>query len=242
MSSKRYHKPPTPQGLTAASTEIVEVIKQGFHAFPEKSKFNGSGAPGMYLEHLLGLDANNKDQPDFHGWEVKYHGGTAPLTLFHKTPEPKAIMEHIVHAHGWRNKENQMAFRHTIWGKSDRGFYIANDGGRIIVRHESKDIVVPSWTHETLINAMISKLRRLILVEGETSRAPKRGVKYKSARAFWEISPNGFISAIERGIVAIDFDARTTKGARSALRDHGTKFRIRIEDLPVLYQNTLRLT
>ncbi|MDE0471851.1 MAG: MvaI/BcnI family restriction endonuclease [Ekhidna sp.] len=241
MVSKKYHKPPTPQGLTGAAKKIIKVIKKGFYEFPENSRFNGSGAPGMYLEHLLGLDANNKDQPDLDGWEVKYHSGTAPLTLFHKTPEPKAIMEYMVNKHGWKNNKDQTAFRHTIWGESERGFVVSNDGERIIVQHNSIDGPVPNWTHDTLINAMISKLRRLILVEGETSHTPKKGVKYKHARALWEISPSGFISAIERGTVAIDFDARTMQGAGTRLRDHGTKFRVRVEDLPVLYQNTFRL-
>ncbi len=38
--------------------------------------------------------------------------------------------------------------------------------------------------------------------------------------------------------MAIDFDARTTDGSGLGLRDHGTKFRINIDDLQHLYGKT----
>ena len=50
--------------------------------------FGGTGAPGLYLEHLLGLTTSNVDVPDAGAWEVKYTSGNALLTLFHKDPYP----------------------------------------------------------------------------------------------------------------------------------------------------------
>ncbi|AIC11353.1 hypothetical protein D934_08125 [Xylella fastidiosa subsp. sandyi Ann-1] len=40
--------------------------------------------------------------------------------------------------------------------------------------------------------------------------------------------------------MAIDFDARTTDGSGLGLRDHGTKFRINIDDLQHLYGKNKR--
>ena len=47
----------------------------------------------------------------------------------------------------------------------------------------------------------------------------------------------GICQAIEDGIIYIDFDARTKEGKGSALRDHGTKFRIHIDNIGVIYEN-----
>ncbi|MBC7886571.1 MAG: hypothetical protein H7Z13_01685 [Ferruginibacter sp.] len=46
------------------------------------------------------------------------------------------------------------------------------------------------------------------------------------------------IEAVKTGIIYIDFDART-KGLRGTnLRNHGTKFRIHINNIGVIYDNS----
>jgi hypothetical protein len=64
----------------------------------------------------------------------------------------------------------------------------------------------------------------------------------KSATAFWDFNITGFCDACEKGIVKIDFDARTTKGPGTALRNHGTKFRINVKELPHLYGFSQKIT
>jgi hypothetical protein len=49
-----------------------------------------------------------------------------------------------------------------------------------------------------------------------------------------------FVQAVERGIICIDFDARTNNGR--GLRNHGTKFRVKYEHLTYLYNETEKLT
>ena len=88
----------------------------------------------------------------------------------------------------------------------------------------------PYWTHDRLLNAFGSKFRRLLVVKG--TRQPKR-MRYESARLYWEPQIRLFVEAVARGIVTIDFDARTNNGR--GLRNHGTKFRIRHDDLHHLY-------
>ena len=92
------------------------------------------------------------------------------------------------------------------------------------------DIVWPYWTHDKLLNALASKFRRLIVVKG-TKRSGR--VRYDTADLYWEPLTTLFAEAVAQGIVAIDFDARTTTG--KGLRNHGTKFRIRLADLNHLY-------
>ncbi len=147
-------------------------------------------------------------------------------------------MHHIVRGYGWLDDQGRTSFRHTIWGSSPRGFRVISDSSRIIVRNEGPDndpdIVPPFWTHDSLMNAFVYKLRRLAVVHG---RKKNGKVKYESVHLHREPNISDFINAIERGMIPIDFDARTQlKG--NGLRDHGTKFRIKLDDLRPLHEST----
>ncbi len=207
------------------------VLKRGWVYLPDYPGYGGSGAPGKILEELLGIDGGNSDTPDAGKWEIKFHSRSALLTLFHLEALPKGHMHHMVREFGWQDAKGRTSFRHTIHGRSERGFYVANESNRITVRNSSvSDIVWPHWTHDSLINAFAAKFRRLIVVKG-TKR--KDQVRYETAHLYWEPQITLFIEAVERGIVAIDFDARTNNGR--GLRNHGTKFRIKYDDLHHLY-------
>lgn len=214
------------------------LLREGWIEIPNVPGYKGTGAPGRILEDRLGIKVNNRDHPDADGWEVKYCSGKALLTLFHKDPEPKGIMHQMVRQFGWKNKAGHTCFRHTIAGKSDRGFEIVDDGDRIIVRNSKVGGVgVPYWTHATLVNAMVYKLRRLIVVNGEKGNGR---VRFSSAVLYDSIQTDCIAAALENGIIRIDFDARTMNGR--GLRNHGTKFRIRQDDLKNIYTTSKKFT
>lgn len=215
---------------------VQQVVSSGWVRISDYS-YGGTGAPGNILEEMLGVNGQNLDIPDAGRWEIKFHSGTALLTLFHLEAQPKGHMHHMVREFGWRDSKNRLSFRHTIRGQSKKGFYISNESDRITVRNNSvSDMTWPYWTHDDLINAFVSKFRRLIVVRG--TRKGGR-VKYCTAYIYREPQSRLFVDAIARGIVAIDFDARTDNGRR--LRNHGTKFRIAYKDLKVLYHYSKRL-
>lgn len=213
------------------------ILKRGWIQIPDCPGYGGTGAAGKILEKLLGVDGGNSDTPDAGRWEIKFHSKKALLTLFHLEGEPKKHMHHIVREFGWPDKKGRTSFRHTIHkGHSCLGFYISNESNRITVRHSDvSDIVWPYWTHDRLINAFASKFRRLIVVKGQKRKGE---VKYDVAHLYREPKITMFIEAIQRGIVAIDFDARTNNGR--GLRNHGTKFRVSYDDLHHLYGNRQR--
>jgi hypothetical protein len=240
--SKSFVKVLPPKSATASFAKIKEIIDRGWIDIPTDRAFNGNAAPGDLLEHLLGGAKNNRDSPDFADWEVKFHGGTALITLFHKEPQPRGIMKFMVHEHGWPDELNRISFRHTLGGTSNRGFYVVNEPDRISVRHNSKDNPVPYWKHDTLLNCLGGKLRRLIVVKGEIQNHPTRRVIYRSAVAYWEFKISGFFQALVEGKVFIDFDARTKEQGNSTLRNHGTKFRIKMDDIPSIYEHSQKIT
>ncbi len=208
------------------------VLERDWIPIPEETGYGGSGAPGRLLEDLLEISGRNYSMPDAGKWEIKFHTGKTLLTLFHMEAEPPGYMHDLIKKFGWEGKHGQTNFRHTLRGRSKRGFYVVNEGERIYVKNDVGDIDWPYWTHDRLINAFAAKFRQLITVTGAKQQ---KAVRYDSARLYKEPQITRFIDAIERGVVAIDFDARTTNG--SGLRNHGTKFRVNSADLHTLYHH-----
>lgn len=223
-----------PKSGTKAFEKIKAIIDLGWVDIPNKKSFQGTGAPGRLLESLLGVSENNKDSPDLEDWEVKFHGGGTLITLFHKDPEPRGIIRNLVYVHGWPDAHDRISFRHTLSKESDRGFYVVNQDEKIQIHNRNNNSVVPFWRHNILLGAVGAKLRRLILVNG-TLNKELRQVRFTGATAFWDFDLTGLLRAIETGIVCIDFDARTQGGIGTSLRNHGTKFRVSLDNLEVLY-------
>ena len=226
--------------MTTPDRRIQDTLKQVLATrefeIPAGQGFEGTGAPGLYLEHLLGLKTSNADVPDAGAWEVKFNSGKAPLTLFHKDPYPRGdAIRHIIRRWGWTGRNGRPSFRHTIWGESER-CEVVDDAGDIRVRRKGHDDLSPYWPHDTLITAFSRKLSKLILVHGE-----KRGrtVRYTSAEFLSDAHVTRLIRNIARGIICIDFDCYIK--ADGAVRNHGTKFRIDVKDLPALYRARRRV-
>lgn len=223
---------PVPVNKAALFARLREIIALGWSDMPKNVKrYNGTGGPGNFLEDLIGLKAGNQDIADVLGWEVKYYTKqTNFITLFHKEAEPHGIMRYMVSKHGWKDSEGRLSFRHTISGRSDR-FVVVDDAATVIVRPLKGNGPVPMWTHDALLNAA-SKLRRLILVKGERD---KQKVRFVRADCYENMHLTLLVSEMINGSIAIDFDARESKAGGKGLRNHGTKFRIKPENVCRLY-------
>lgn len=230
--------PVVPRSGAASFRKITDILRTGTWEFPATGNYGGNGGPGRLLEDLLDIRENNADSPDLADWEVKFHGGRSLLTLFHKEPMPRGIINTMVNDYGWDDEQGRISFRHTIGGESPRGFRVVNEADRITIRNsQHPDRAEPYWLHNTLFNAFSAKLRRLIVVDGEMLTEPRR-VLYSAATAYWEPDIRNLSQAIADGVFLIDFDART-KGARgTTIRNHGTKFRIKPENLARVYTHT----
>lgn len=228
-----------PASSNKAFPAITEIIRMGEIDIP--NQFQGNGAPGNTLEYLLDLKVNNNDSPDLHDWEIKFHGGISLLTLFHKDPLPKGIINKVVDRYGWEDHKGRISFRHTIQGKSPKGFIVESIENKITVTNindyiNGNEPLVPYWEHNTILNAIGAKLRRLILVHGVVNKT-KRTVQYNNAVAFWDLDMMGISESIKNGTIYIDFDARTNGERGTSIRNHGTKFRIHINDIRKIYEN-----
>lgn len=192
---------------------------------------------------------------------------TSLTTLFHIEPSPRAIKfvpQVLLPKYGWEHQEagnkyqnNEMSFRQTIHGlsPSDRGFMvridrnnqkvlISFDASKVDIRHNTwlnsvKKCVgldelepQPYWGFDDLASKAGTKLLNCFYVQAEVKKENgKEFYKYSKVMMLQKFDFNGFLEQIEIGNIFVDFDARTG-------HNHGTKFRMKQNCLPFLYNKT----
>ena len=195
-------------------------------------------------------------------------GNTSSLTtLFHMEPSPRAIRfvpSILLPKYGWVHQEagnrymaNEMSFRQTINGKTrtDRGFGLIVDRKtrKIVVSFNANDVSPrhkdwlesvkkraglgelmpqPYWGFDDLFHKAGTKLLNSFYIIADVKREQgKEFFMYSKIMMLQKFSLERFLEAVESGNVLVDFDARTG-------HNHGTKFRIRQEAFPSLYEET----
>lgn len=190
---------------------------------------------------------------------------TSLTTLFHIEPSPRAIRfvpQLLLPMYGWSHQQadkrysaSEMSFRQTIHGgsRSDRGFMVVIDrkeervlisfrAGSVDPRHRDWLATVgervglgeldpqPYWGFADLEHKAGTKLLNAFYVQAEVKTAGGQEYYwYKKAMMLERFSFPAFLAALEQGKVLVDFDARSG-------HNHGTKFRMRQDCLPLLYE------
>lgn len=193
--------------------------------------------------------------------------GTASLTtLFHLEPSPQALKfvpAVLLPKYGWRHQkagdhypENEMSFRQTIHGlaPSDRGFKVVIDENekKVLISFDSQAVAVkhiawlnsvesrggldelnpqPYWGFADLGAKAGTKLHNCFYVQARVKREKGREFyHYQKILKLSGFSMDKFLQGLREGFVLVDFDARTG-------HNHGTKFRLRQNRLPDLYEH-----
>lgn len=190
---------------------------------------------------------------------------TSLTTLFHMEPSPRAIgfvSKVLLPLYGWGHQEagtkyksGEMSFRQTICGSSvsDRGFCVKIDRKeqKVLISFDRKKIdgkhadwkksvkkrvglkeLVPQpyWGFDDLKHKAGTKLLNCFYVQAEVKTEDgKEFYKYSKVMMLRKFSFDGFLKALDEGKVLVDFDARSG-------HNHGTKFRLRQNCLPMLYE------
>lgn len=195
---------------------------------------------------------------------------TSLTTLFHSEPSPRAIRfvpQILLPKYGWPHEEagnqyprGEMSFRQTIHGRSrsDRGF-------KVVIDHKEKKVLIsfnatsvdhrhkdwlrsvekrvglgelnpqPYWGFDDLEHKAGTKLLNTFYVQAEVKvEHRKEYYHYIKVTMLQKFSFEGFLKALEEGKVLVDFDARTG-------HNHGTKFRLRQDCLPMLYEMAIKI-
>jgi len=153
-----------------------------------------------------------------------------------------------------------MSFRQTINGKNrtDRGFGIIVDrkSRKVVVSFDSKSVSPrhndwlesvekraglgeltpqPYWGFDDLFHKAGTKLLNCFYIIADVKREKGREFfRYSTIMMVQKFSLERFLAAIELGNVLVDFDARTG-------HNHGTKFRLRQEAFPSLYEKMTKI-
>ena len=186
-------------------------------------------------------------------------------TLFHTEPSPRAVKfvpQILLPLYGWKHDgagkqypKNEMSFRQTIHGHSpsDRGFIvkidrteqkvlISFDASKVAKKHKvwlksvKKKVgnlnelnPQPYWGFDDLEHKAGTKLLNCFYVQAEVKKEKgKAFYHYIKVMMLQKFSFEKFLKAMEEGKLLVDFDARTG-------HNHGTKFRMRQDCLPMLY-------
>ena len=157
--------------------------------------------------------------------------------------------------------KNEKSFRATLNARqfSDRGFRVyVNDAERKVevifdsshtderhskwlesvksrVGHINNFDIVPYWGFDDLFHKAGTKLKNCFYVRADVKNEIVGGKRkefflYNYVLKLSNFDQERFIQVIKDGKIYIDFDARTG-------HNHGTKFRIRYNDIPLLYRN-----
>jgi MvaI/BcnI restriction endonuclease family len=195
---------------------------------------------------------------------------SALTTLFHIEPSPRAVKfvpQVLLLKYGWRHKEagrkypeNEMSFRQTIHGlsPSDRGFQVIIDrvNSKVLISFDSNKVAFkhnawlnqvetkigieqlepqPYWGFDDLSNKAGTKLLNCFYVQAEVKKDGLNELyRYSKVTMLQKFKFEGFLDQIEKGNILVDFDARTG-------HNHGTKFRMRQNCLPELFQKVTEI-
>lgn len=185
-------------------------------------------------------------------------------TLFHTEPSPQALKlvpKMLLPLYGWPHElagieypPTEKSFRQTIHGlsRSDRGFIVKIDRNnkKVVISFDSKKVdsrhnewlksvasrvglgelnPQPYWGFDDLFHKAGTKLLNCFYVTADSKKVG--GIEYFNYSTILQLqkfSLDKFLTALERGDLLVDFDARTG-------HNHGTKFRLKQEKLPTLY-------
>lgn len=195
---------------------------------------------------------------------------TSLTTLFHIEPSPRALRfvpKILLPFYGWAHQEaekkysqGEMSYRQTIHGnsRSDRGFKVIIDRNerKILISFDAKNVdprhkiwlqaveknvglgeldPQPYWGFDDLEHKAGTKLLNAFYVQAEVEvRRKKEYYHYTKVMMLQKFSFEGFLKALEEGKILVDFDARTG-------HNHGTKFRMRQDCLPMLYEKVTQI-
>ena len=216
--------------------EVVDQLKEIHTSGFVPSKRRGATGVGHTLEQLLGISENNFIDPDLGEVELKATrlGSQSMITLF------------TLDRNCWMVPQSALITQYGIRDGDRRNFYLtvskssANRGVQLDVDKEKVSLVAKDgtilavWPYKLILSRFHSKVRHLLLVTAESQlRNGTEFLHYTGATFYtsWMFSwhlPRLFNESILRLDIRMHL-----QGGR--VRNHGTGFRIREEDLPQIY-------
>lgn len=228
--------------------EYTKICEMGWI----KTHRPGPTGIGKTLEDLLGIQENNIDGPDFGDYELKSCrlGSNSMLTIFTKTPQPQGAAHTLRTTFGYISNvyDNPEKVLHSTLS-ADRYVPVANTGHSLKISCSTEKISIVAednreyayWTREQLKIAFEKKYKNKFVYAKAISRGIGSDEEFKFIDAY-EVSGfdyKAFVSLLEQGKIYIDLRIGQYHGGakNGQTHDHGTGFRIKESDQPLLFFN-----
>lgn len=240
----RYNLIHTLEDFIAAYTEICNRDWILTHR-------SGPTGIGKTLEDLLGIRENNLGTPDFGEYELKSCrlDSESMLTIFTKTPQPRGAINTLRLKFGYSSEayDNDEKVLHATLS-ADRYVSISNTGHSLKVScYQNKIAIIAEdgeeyayWTSDQLQKAFEQKYKNKLVYAKAYSRGSGSNEEFKFVEAY-EVSGFGYGTLIEllmQGKVYVDLRIGQYHDKKKCgqTHDHGTGFRIKEKDQPLLFR------
>ena len=212
---------------------------------------SGPTGIGKTLEDLLGIPENNLDEPDFGDYELKSCriNSQSMLTMFTRAPQPARANTYLREKYGYSSNvyDNDEKVLHSTLS-ADRFTPIANTGNKLKICCKEDGIYIESrdgienifWSREALKKCFEKKYKNKFVYAKAYNRGTGSAEEFQFADAY-EVSGfdyDAFIRLLEAGKIYVDlrigqYHSGKNKGKT---HDHGTGFRIKESDQPLLFK------
>lgn len=217
-----------------------------------KTHRSGSTGIGKTLEDLLGIPENNLDVPDFGEYELKSCrlNSQSMLTMFTRAPQPARANTYLREKYGYSSdtyNNNEKVLHSTL--TAARFVPIANTGKQLKIVCDNEKISIASkteieniyWTRDALHKAFTKKYKNKFVYAKAKTRGVGADEEFHFVEAY-EVSGfdyKSMISLLEEGKIFVDLRIGQYPNGRT--HDHGTGFRIREIDHPLLFKVSRRI-
>lgn len=230
--------------LREIQDRLSSLKKAGFI----RSARRGPTGIGHTLEKELGLTENNFPMPDIGGHTelkaVRKHAektrSLVTLFTFNRAAWEMHQSE-VIERFGSIDASNRRALWSTVYyqqaNPQNLKINLPESAGTVDLVHDS-GVKIASWEIDTIVDKFISKLGKLLVVLAENQKAGDSGAEefwFNEAYLYENPSPQIFFDAFQQSKIAID--VRMYIKPAGGVRNHGTGFRIKEEDITSLYAN-----
>lgn len=212
---------------------------------------SGPTGVGKTLEDLLGIPENNLDQPDFGDYELKSCriDSQSMLTMFTRAPQPARSNTYLRKKYGYSSNayDNDEKVLHATLS-ADRFSPISNTGNLLKIQCRSDGIYIESqdtvenvfWSKDALKKCFEKKYKNKFVYAKALTRGTDTNEEFHFIEAY-EVSGfdyDAFITLLEAGKIYVDLRIGQYHNGKNKgkTHDHGTGFRIREVDQPLLFK------
>ena len=208
---------------------------------------SGPTGIGKTLEDLLGIPENNLDMPDFGEYELKSCrvNSNSMLTMFTLSPQPRGSNSYLLNKFGYVSSayDNDEKVLHASLTAS-RLAPIYDTGMLLGIDCDVDKISIASqlgvehvfWTRDSLKSAFEKKYKNKFVYAYAEARGEDEFEEFRFIEAY-EMSGfdyDSLIDLLEKGRIVIDLRIGQYPDGRT--HDHGTAFRIKASDQPLLFK------